>query len=331
MGNAISQAWPPKPTLTEENLPSQKGKVFIVTGGYGGVGLELTKLLYHAGGKVYIAGRTESSATTAINDITGAPHDKSKAGELIYLPLDLSDLTKIKPAVEAFKSKETKLDVLFNNAAVAAPANDSVSPQGYELTLATNAIGPYLFTELLQPCLLKAAETAPKGSVRVMWSSSFVVDADAQRGGFSIADINKPSKNILQRSQNYTISKTANWYLAVALARQCKEKQRPIVHVTQNPGNLSTDLLRNTPWIFAALMRSTILWPAKYGGYTELWAGLSEELTWEDNGAYIIPWGRRHNAPRKDLLEAVSSKFAGGSGKADEFLEWCYDQTKEYR
>jgi NAD(P)-dependent dehydrogenase (short-subunit alcohol dehydrogenase family) len=55
MGVSWSQFFPPKPTLTEANLPSQKGKVCIVTGGYSSVGLELCTILYQADGKVYLA------------------------------------------------------------------------------------------------------------------------------------------------------------------------------------------------------------------------------------------------------------------------------------
>ena len=36
MGATFSQFFPPKPNLTETNLPSQEGKVFIVTGGASG-------------------------------------------------------------------------------------------------------------------------------------------------------------------------------------------------------------------------------------------------------------------------------------------------------
>lgn len=36
----------PEPTLTEENAADQTGRVFIVTGGYAGVGLELVNILY---------------------------------------------------------------------------------------------------------------------------------------------------------------------------------------------------------------------------------------------------------------------------------------------
>lgn len=54
MGNKISLLrhdlgqifWLPPPPLTEHNLSDQTGKVYIVTGGYAGVGLELASLLY---------------------------------------------------------------------------------------------------------------------------------------------------------------------------------------------------------------------------------------------------------------------------------------------
>ena len=42
--------FPPSPTLTEDNLPSQAGKVFIITGGTSGIGYELCRILYQIGG-----------------------------------------------------------------------------------------------------------------------------------------------------------------------------------------------------------------------------------------------------------------------------------------
>lgn len=38
--------WIPEPTLTEQNAADQSGRVFLVTGGYAGVGLELVNILY---------------------------------------------------------------------------------------------------------------------------------------------------------------------------------------------------------------------------------------------------------------------------------------------
>jgi hypothetical protein len=40
LASAITQYWPPKPTFTEEHVPSQTGKVFIITGSNQGIGFE---------------------------------------------------------------------------------------------------------------------------------------------------------------------------------------------------------------------------------------------------------------------------------------------------
>jgi retinol dehydrogenase 12 len=93
-------------------------------------------------------------------------------GELVYLHLDLEDLTTVKPSALEFLSKEERLDVLWNNAAVMNTPPGSKTKQGYELQLGTNNIAPFLLTKLLTPLLVKTAQTAAKGSVRVVWVSS---------------------------------------------------------------------------------------------------------------------------------------------------------------
>lgn len=54
-----TQWYPPSPTFTEADVPSQKGKIFLVTGCNAGIGLELCKLLYTTGATVYLTTRTE--------------------------------------------------------------------------------------------------------------------------------------------------------------------------------------------------------------------------------------------------------------------------------
>ncbi|MCJ1249411.1 hypothetical protein MMC30_006635, partial [Trapelia coarctata] len=162
--------FPPKATLTEENLPDQSGKVFIVTGSSSGVGEQLASILYQHHAKVYVAVRSEEKAAKAINGIR-ASHPNSK-GQLVFLHLDLADLTTIKKSAEDFKSKEQRLDVLWLNAGVMTPPQGSKTAQGYELQLGTNNLGHFLFTKLLHPVLAETAKTAPPNSVRVVWVSS---------------------------------------------------------------------------------------------------------------------------------------------------------------
>lgn len=108
--------WIPNPTLTEDNLPDQAGRVFIVTGGYTGIGYELAKVLYQHNGTVYIAGRSTEKAEKAIASLRQAVPDSQ--GKLEFMHIDLADLKTIKPGVEQFLAKESRLDVLTNNAGV---------------------------------------------------------------------------------------------------------------------------------------------------------------------------------------------------------------------
>lgn len=324
MGVAWSQFYPPSPTLTERNLPNQKGKVFMITGGASGIGLELATILYQAGGKIYIAGRSRVTALQKIEAIKSSVRDASSAGQLEYLPLDLSDLNTVKASVASFKSKESKLDVLWNNAGVSLPPIGSVTKQGHELQIGTNCLGPFLFTKLLLPSLRSAAQGSPQGAVRVVWTSSQMVDMTAPTGGMILTDLDSPPQD---KTKNYVMSKTGNWFLASELARDVGP--HGILSVTQNPGNLKTNLLRHASTLMR-LASSPLLYSAKQGAYTELWAGLSPELTMAMNGVYVIPWGRVHPSPRKDLLDALKSEEEGGTGQARKFQEWCGKQTVDY-
>ncbi|KAF7719829.1 Uncharacterized protein PECH_007785 [Penicillium ucsense] len=323
MGLTWSQFFPPAPSLTEANLPSQKGRVFMITGGYSGVGFELSKILYGAGGKIYIAGRSEAKAKTAIQAIESAY--PNSGGEIVFLPLQLDDLTTIKPAVEQFTRTESRLDVLFNNAGVSNPPPEEVSPQGHELQFATNCLGPHLLTQLLLPTLQRTARGAPAASVRVIWLGSIVVDMSAPSNGINLDEIIQRDSRM---NRNYTNSKTGNWFLADHLARQAGSSG--VLSLVVNPGNLKSELTRHFP-SWAPILLSPLLYPPIYGAYSELWAGTSPDLTMEDGGRPIIPWGRLHPKPREDLLKAMKPKEAGGTGDAELFLRYCDDSIEQYK
>jgi len=332
MGVTYSQFFPPRPTFTEANLPSLQGKVFIVTGGASGIGYQLASILYHAGGRVYIAGRSEANARYSISNIKAASTASlSTAGELEFLHLELDDLSTIKATVAAFTAEESRLDVLFNNAGVSLPPAGSLSKQNHELQLATNCLGPCLLTQLLLPTLSATAAQSTQAAVRVVWTSSQMVDLAAIKGGLNVARLTTDDQ-----AQNYTVTKVGNWFLASELAKQVGPKG--ILSVSQNPGNLKTNLLRSAP-VFMRWVSAPLLYEARMGAYTELWAGLSDEL-WAGfseemkmvrGGAYILPWGRIHLSPRSDLLDALKSVENGGTGRAQEFAEWCEKQVAQYR
>lgn len=183
-------------------------QVFIVTGSSTGVGKELAQILYSHNAKVYVAARSADKANAAMESIKAA--FPSSSGELVFLHLDLDDLTTIKKSAEDFLSKETKLDILWNNAGVMFPPKGSRTKQGYELQLGTNNVAPFLFTKLLTPLLLSTAKASPPGSVRVVWVSSSMAEIGAPKNGVDMAALDFESLNGKSDSHKYGVSKAGN-------------------------------------------------------------------------------------------------------------------------
>ena len=194
----------PKPLLNESTLPSQAGRVFLITGANTGVGYELARILFGAGGTVCIACRSEEKAREAIASIKAQSRTKTKttietkkdksdsvsAGRLEFVPIHLSDLRSVKSAAATFLAAGSRLDILWNNAGVAFVPPDLRTPQNHDLTYGTNVLGPFLLAQLLAPLMRRTASrpSTPSGSVRVCWPGSIIIDLMALRGGISFAE-----------------------------------------------------------------------------------------------------------------------------------------------
>lgn len=282
--------------------PNTRGQVYFVTGGNTGVGKEVVRILYSKNAKVYVGCRSEEKAHGAFGDIKKAHPDSQ--GSLTYIHLDLSDLSTIKATADAFTAQETTLHVLFNNAGVSMPMSgaDTLTAQGYEIHLGTNTLGPFLLTKLLTPTLIATAAAASRASptgndapVRVVWVSSSAAENHAHRPGGVPVDLLLASHGV-DRAQyarsvpttGYGNSKAGSLYHAREYAR--RHRDQGVVSVAVNPGSLRSDLLRHmdASWALAAYRRWAELfcYPAVYGAYAELWAGVGEEVTMEATGAW---------------------------------------------
>ncbi|KAF7548057.1 hypothetical protein G7046_g8806 [Stylonectria norvegica] len=319
-GSTYTQLYPPKATLTEDNVTSQNGKVFIVTGGNNGVGFELCKILYKTGAKIYMATRSEIRATAAIQAITAQPRPAT-AGSIEFLHLDLNDLQSVKAAASAFAAKETKLDVLWNNAGLGGFRVElgEKTIQGFEPMIGVHCIATLLFTQLLEPLLAAgaAASTTP-GSTRVVWTSSIAAESAPPNGvEFDLLD-----QGTSDRTRNYAVSKVGGWMLGAEMARRWGSKG--IVSVVQNPGNIKGGSYGGMNVVLMMVI-NRLLKETRFGAHTELYAGLSSDITLEKNGAYIIPWGRIRpdsENPRQDLVKAMLPEEEGGLGYGKKLWEW---------
>jgi len=219
---------------------------------------------------------------------------------------------------------ESSLHVLVHNAGVMIPPSGSVTTQGYELQMGTNCLGPFLLTQCLLPVLTKTASNSPPGSVRVLWAASSAVDVLSPKGGLAIhnSSTGEP-KSKQSQGANYGQSKVGNLFLAHEFACRYPVKESNMIANSWNPGNLKTELQRHVPAVGRMVLGSMLFHP-RFGAYTELWAGWSEEAgKAENNGRFIWPWGR-FGGFRKDIQDSLEN------GTSKKFWEWCESITKPF-
>jgi retinol dehydrogenase-12 len=218
------------------------------------------------------------------------------------------------------------------------PAQGSKTAQGYELQLGVNNIGTFLFTKLLTPVLISTATTLTPGSVRIVWVGSSAAELQSPKDGVPmtlIADRTSYLKN--SPFYCYSVSKAGNFYHATEAARRLKSAG--VVSVALNPGNLASELWRTQGSFADWLLRTFVLYPAVNGAYTELFAGLVEDVgamllagndVSTNSVTWVIPFGRIGTVSRKDMVTGTRTREEGGSGVAKDFWEWTEKQIEQY-
>lgn len=124
-----------------ERIPDQSGRTFVITGASSGLGLEAAKALSAKGARVVLAVRNIAKGEAAVKTIT-APR-----GLLEVQELDVADLSSVRRFAQEWRGD---LAVLINNAGV-MNVPEGRTKDGFEVTLATNYLGPFALTNLLLP------------------------------------------------------------------------------------------------------------------------------------------------------------------------------------
>lgn len=164
---------------------------------------------------MYVAARSSEKAAGVIYGLKN--RHPTSTGDLVFLHIDLDDLTTVKKAATEFLSKENRLDILWNNAAILAPPPGSKSKQGYDRQLGVNTLGPFLFTKLLTPIMVKTAKTSTPGSVRVMFVASSATYLIAPTGGVDIDRLK--SRHPYTPMEMYGVSKAGDALYALHFAK----------------------------------------------------------------------------------------------------------------
>ena len=115
----------------------------------------MVEALAARGAGVVLAARSEERTRPVLEGIRA----RRPSGKVEFLHVDVSDLASVRRAAQSFLATGRSLDVLVNNAGVAG--TEALSADGFDLTYATNHIGPFHLTNLLLPAL----QRAPQGRV----------------------------------------------------------------------------------------------------------------------------------------------------------------------
>ena len=132
---------------TADDIPSQEGRLALVTGANSGLGLATIKALATRQATVILACRSNRKAEAAQQQL----HDQGLS-RLELLELDLADLSSVQRAAESVRDRHGRLDLLINNAGVMAPPRRT-TVQGHELQFGVNHLGHQALTQALLPLM----------------------------------------------------------------------------------------------------------------------------------------------------------------------------------
>ncbi|KAM0257916.1 hypothetical protein ACHAPA_011518 [Fusarium lateritium] len=275
------------PTFSSENIPDLSDQVIIVTGGNAGLGREtVLQLSLHNPARIYLAARSVEKGEQAIRELKEA---NPGASEIVLLKLDLASLDSVKAAAADFLARETRLDILINNAGIMMTP-EGLTKDGYEIQFGTNMLGPALFTHLLLPTLRTTAKINKQTGMIMLCSAAH---SQAPKNIYDFDEFRTTMHN-RATTQRYTISKLANIHYAKALA----ESEKTLKIIPVHPGMVSTNLHHEStgfflkPFLNAAVYFAT---PVEKGALSQIYAAVSPDAK---SGQYYGPIGKAESGSK---------------------------------
>jgi NAD(P)-dependent dehydrogenase (short-subunit alcohol dehydrogenase family) len=222
-----------------QDMPSQAGRVAVVTGANSGLGYHTALELARKGARVILAVRSAERGQQALTRLRAELPD----AEAEVRALDLADLASVR---EFAAGLDGPLDLLVNNAGVMALPRRETS-DGFEMQLGTNHLGHFALTGLLMPRLLAA------GAPRVVTVSS----SAHGMGRIDFDDLQ--SENGYQRWRAYGQSKLANLLFALELQRRADAAGAGLTSVAAHPGYAATNLQEAGPKMEGSRVRELLM------------------------------------------------------------------------
>lgn len=256
---------------TTADMPSQSGKIALVTGANRGLGLEISSALAAAGATVVMACRDPARAQAGVDEV----RRRVPKAAVEVMPLNLADLSSVRAFAAAFSNRFPKLDLLCNNAsAILVPLQKT--RDGFEMHIGTNHLGHFALTAQLLPLLQKAP------AARVVNTSSL---AHTMTPGMDLDDLHFEHKRYKDMDA-YGKSKLAALLFTFELERRLKKAGLPVVATVAHPGYAATNM--ELGGFFMRLSTRLFAQPAAMGALPALYAATAPGVA---GGDYYGPGG----------------------------------------
>jgi 2-deoxy-D-gluconate 3-dehydrogenase len=157
-----------------------EGRVAIVTGGNGGIGLGMARGLATAGARVVIAGRNADKSRAAVEDLAG------RGGDAHAVTTDVADEGSVARLIEATLARYGRLDILVNNAGIniRKPVHE-LALEEWHRVLDTNLTSAFLCSKAAYPAFKTAGggKIINIGSMMSLFGAAFAPAYGSSKGG----------------------------------------------------------------------------------------------------------------------------------------------------
>lgn len=249
-------------------------QVAVVTGASSGIGKEAAKALAARGWHVIALGRDPGRTAAAAAEIRAA----SQGGKVDVIQADLSRMAEAVRAAGEIAALTDRVHVLINNAG-GMTKTLVITPEGLEENFAGNHLGPFLLTHRLLPLIRRAAADAPRGSVRIINTSS--------DGGEMIPGLKWDDLQLLENFSSggaYCQGKLANVMFARGLAKRLAADG--VVAHAVHPGTIDSNFITHAQESTQAYMRTLKMMSPQEGARALVWLATDDEPGQTTGGYY---------------------------------------------
>ena len=156
------------------------GRVAVVTGGNGGIGLGMARGLAAAGASIVIAGRNQAKSEAAVTELS------TSGAKAIALTVDVNDNNAVKAMVADTLKAFGRIDILINNAGMnVRKAPDKIALEEWDSVIRTNLTSAFVISQAVHPAMKQAGggKIINIGSMMSIFGASFSPAYGASKGG----------------------------------------------------------------------------------------------------------------------------------------------------